>query len=501
MTTVTIVLRPGMGLDFEGMAPALTLGAPVSIGRGGAVIAALSDDNAVERLSALDDKLAEEGWQQELTPELLGMLMAGYERQEKMTPLLADCERLLGEYQAGTNALEAFICEISDAVGEIRRLAERGQKEEAAEHLCAIEVLAGVWLESCKAGLPRHEITKPENVAREVQPAAPDSVCDGGDIYRADSYGAGFMAANNGVCENCDAAEQAGATMAKNAKVRTGEETALVAAPSAEDEQSHAEYRAAQLAGQIDVEVPTSIWKAGYAAGMARATGTPSGDEHLPLLQGLLEKLMTIGFEAAQQCERHALDEGDSQVEAEAIGGWVLRGFAIAKLKLQPLVEADLFTKLAPGASSQLVPDFNLVPAGTRKYGAVRETGTRESHGEHAGALVIRAQGLLGQAVSALGAERLQQMEVVELLTKDLDAHRAALGNDHHLKVAAPKMLATLHQVLTKVGGLFAVLDHGGKPSEQMWEEANQAIQPIWDLVAEVEGRHVSDVVEEAVHG
>ena len=30
--------------------------------------------------------------------------------------------------------------------------------------------------------------------------------CACGDEYRIDSYGAGFMAANDGVCENCDAA-------------------------------------------------------------------------------------------------------------------------------------------------------------------------------------------------------------------------------------------------------------------------------------------------------
>lgn len=34
--------------------------------------------------------------------------------------------------------------------------------------------------------------------------------CGCGDMYRDDSYGAGFMAANNGVCENCDAAMSKG---------------------------------------------------------------------------------------------------------------------------------------------------------------------------------------------------------------------------------------------------------------------------------------------------
>lgn len=481
--TVTIVLRPGLGLDFEAMAQALTLGAPVSIGRGGAVIAALSDENAVERLSALDEMLAGDGWQHELTPGLLEMLMAGYEKQEKLKDLLMDSDRLLQEYKGGTEILEAFIESVYRAIREIRQLAATGQKEQAAEALRSIEALAAAWIRASEAGAARHEIAKPENVAREVQPPQAEEVCACGDIYPADSFGAGFMAANNGVCENCDAAELAGATMAKNAKVRTGEENALVAAAPAEDahdEQSHASYRAAQLAGRFDIEVPTSVWKAGYAAGMERAAPAPTGSEHLPALQSLLDKLMSVGFEAAQQCERHALDEGADQQEAEQVGGWVLRGFAIAKLKLQPLIEVDLFAERALA-------------------GAIPHTPTVGE--EHAGALVIRAQSLLSQAVSALGAERLQQAEVVELLTKDLDAHRTALGDDHRLKVAAPQMLDRLQQVLTKVGGLFAVLDHGGKPSEQMWEEASQAIEPIWDLVAQVEGRDVSAVVEEAIHG
>lgn len=36
---------------------------------------------------------------------------------------------------------------------------------------------------------------------------APGVTCACGDMYPPDSYGAGFMAANGGVCENCAAAE------------------------------------------------------------------------------------------------------------------------------------------------------------------------------------------------------------------------------------------------------------------------------------------------------
>lgn len=38
-----------------------------------------------------------------------------------------------------------------------------------------------------------------------IDPALTNSQCACGDEYAANSYGAGFMAANNGVCENCDA--------------------------------------------------------------------------------------------------------------------------------------------------------------------------------------------------------------------------------------------------------------------------------------------------------
>jgi hypothetical protein len=37
-----------------------------------------------------------------------------------------------------------------------------------------------------------------------IDPALTNSQCACGDEYAANSYGAGFMAANNGVCENCD---------------------------------------------------------------------------------------------------------------------------------------------------------------------------------------------------------------------------------------------------------------------------------------------------------
>ena len=48
---------------------------------------------------------------------------------------------------------------------------------------------------------------KAENEAlRKHQPSAEVIWCACGDGYAANSYGAGFMDANGGVCANCDAA-------------------------------------------------------------------------------------------------------------------------------------------------------------------------------------------------------------------------------------------------------------------------------------------------------
>lgn len=45
---------------------------------------------------------------------------------------------------------------------------------------------------------------------RKDAPSSEIIWCECGDGYPANSYGAGFMAANDGVCENCDAAKSCG---------------------------------------------------------------------------------------------------------------------------------------------------------------------------------------------------------------------------------------------------------------------------------------------------
>ncbi len=52
----------------------------------------------------------------------------------------------------------------------------------------------------------RDQLKSEVEVLRKHAPSAEINWCACGDGYPANSYGAGFMAANNGVCENCDAA-------------------------------------------------------------------------------------------------------------------------------------------------------------------------------------------------------------------------------------------------------------------------------------------------------
>lgn len=69
---------------------------------------------------------------------------------------------------------------------------------DSVAHLNAATTSAGDEVARLKAeceGLPKHA------------PSSEIIWCECGDGYPANSYGAGFMAANGGACENCDAAE------------------------------------------------------------------------------------------------------------------------------------------------------------------------------------------------------------------------------------------------------------------------------------------------------
>lgn len=61
-----------------------------------------------------------------------------------------------------------------------------------------------------------------------------------------------------------------------------------------------------------------------------------------------------------------------------------------------------------------------------------------------------------------------------------------AIGAPAHLAAHAQEMFDLLHRINVKVGGLNAVVGHGGEPSDQMWEEHDEAMDAIWDLLAKV---------------
>ncbi|WP_325435136.1 Lar family restriction alleviation protein [Pseudomonas nitroreducens] len=77
MERILIVLREGLGLNFEAMRPALQIGAPIAIGRGGAVIADVLDDFPAAhslRLKEVRTQLGNEG-HGHVVPRLDGTLM------------------------------------------------------------------------------------------------------------------------------------------------------------------------------------------------------------------------------------------------------------------------------------------------------------------------------------------------------------------------------------------------------------------------------------------
>ncbi|MBV4480020.1 hypothetical protein [Pseudomonas khavaziana] len=89
-----------------------------------------------------------------------------------------------------------------------------------------------------------------------------------------------------------------------------------------------------------------------------------------------------------------------------------------------------------------------------------------------------------GDAIQRLGEAR-------ELHLAQIELYEAALGAPAHLAANAQEMFDLLHRINVKVGGLNAVLGHGGEPSEQMWDESHQAMDAIWDLLDKVKSAEV----------
>ncbi|MBK3446044.1 hypothetical protein [Pseudomonas lactis] len=78
-----------------------------------------------------------------------------------------------------------------------------------------------------------------------------------------------------------------------------------------------------------------------------------------------------------------------------------------------------------------------------------------------------------------LGQERDDRQMQAQLQQK-------AIGAPAHLAAHAQEMFDLLHRINVKVGGLNAVLGHGGEPSDQMWDEHNEAMDAIWELLDKV---------------
>lgn len=134
MEKITVVLKPGLGLNFEAMRPALQLGAAVAIGRGGAVIASLADGDAPA-----------------------GLL------------------QLVTEYQRGANSLEFVIERAGKAFRRIEELAQAsqtGSPVRAAETLGQIEELASIWGSAMQLGVLRHDSEDSEIVAQQDKSSA-----------------------------------------------------------------------------------------------------------------------------------------------------------------------------------------------------------------------------------------------------------------------------------------------------------------------------------------
>lgn len=75
-----------------------------------------------------------------------------------------------------------------------------------------------------------------------------------------------------------------------------------------------------------------------------------------------------------------------------------------------------------------------------------------------------------------LGREREDHGHAMEYCERALGAHPLLVAH-------AREMYDLLRLINVKVGGLRTVCDHGGDPSEKMWEEFDEALDAIWPLM------------------
>lgn len=85
-----------------------------------------------------------------------------------------------------------------------------------------------------------------------------------------------------------------------------------------------------------------------------------------------------------------------------------------------------------------------------------------------------------------LGQEREERQMQAEL-------HQQAIGAPAHLAAHAQEMFDLLVRIDTKCGGLDAALGHGIEPSDQMWAEAREAMEAIWELQDKIQSAAAVD--------
>ncbi|WP_338791178.1 hypothetical protein [Pseudomonas sp. AE27] len=81
-----------------------------------------------------------------------------------------------------------------------------------------------------------------------------------------------------------------------------------------------------------------------------------------------------------------------------------------------------------------------------------------------------------GAKAQELGREREEHSHAMEYCERALGMHPLLVAH-------AREMYDLLRLINVKVGGLRAVCDHGGDPSEEMWEQFDEALDAIWPLM------------------
>ncbi|MCL8302265.1 hypothetical protein [Pseudomonas mosselii] len=85
-------------------------------------------------------------------------------------------------------------------------------------------------------------------------------------------------------------------------------------------------------------------------------------------------------------------------------------------------------------------------------------------------------QAYMDEKAQELGREREEHQHAMEYCERALGMHPLLVAH-------AREMYDLLRLINVKVGGLRAVCDHGGDPSDLMWEQFDEALDAIWPLM------------------